>query len=376
MLAIVIAAVGPLAVSLGPSPHKVECGGRECRPGEGNPTVTHGDNPYETPLSPDMLKGVPHEPDPKSHQYAALVHAAHAAATHRLVVMCAADFDYRLIARNWHAALTRLGLTNGIVYSLDSELHAHLLANGVPSADGSANVQAWNRTRLVRHIQRAEAERHLAAAALAASGLNVFLTEATHVMLRDATPLLHAVAKAGEVDTAFARSGCNGKPPTGCGFWWNMALLIGGGTTEQRERAIAFQLAGIRVGMVDFYLRWWNGAHCIFSGYGKHVSRCEAALEHGVSPADVAANTSATAVVTLSGGCDRVRLGMLPMSFYRQTPFYGPSGGARADDGAVMARASKPAQRDRLRLDRYDEQDFSELVGAMKADGLWFLEGG
>ena len=33
----------------------------------------------------------------------------------------------------------------------------------------------------------------------------------------------------------------------------------------------------------------------------------------------------------------------------------------------------EPAQRDRLRLDRYDEQDFVELYAAMKADGLWLL---
>ena len=31
------------------------------------------------------------------------------------------------------------------------------------------------------------------------------------------------------------------------------------------------------------------------------------------------------------------------------------------------------SQRDRLRLDRYDAQDFEELESAMKADGLWLL---
>ena len=31
------------------------------------------------------------------------------------------------------------------------------------------------------------------------------------------------------------------------------------------------------------------------------------------------------------------------------------------------------AMLDRLRLDRYDAQDFTELVGAMRLDGLWFL---
>ena len=42
-------------------------------------------------------------------------------------------------------------------------------------------------TRLVRHIQRCEAEKHLAAAALAAAGLDVLLTDASHVLLGDVT---------------------------------------------------------------------------------------------------------------------------------------------------------------------------------------------
>ena len=46
---------------------------------------------------------------------------------------------------------------------------------------------------------------------------------------------------------------------------------------------------------------------------------------------------------------------------------------APAFGGAVFGRAAKPAQRDRLRLDRYDAQDFEEMVTAMKADGLWLL---
>ena len=39
----------------------------------------------------------------------------------------------------------------------------------------------------------------------------------------------------------------------------------------------------------------------------------------------------------------------------------------------MLARSLKPSQRDRLRLDRYDEQDFTELETAMRADKLWFL---
>ena len=264
----------------------------------------------------------------------------------------------------------RLGLRNGLVYALDREVHAYLTEQRVPSFDGSANLDAWNLTRLQRHIQAAEAERHLAAAAIAASGLNVLLTEASHVMLRDATPMLYAAAKA-NVDAAFGRSACNGKPPIGCGFWWNLAFLIGQ-SEPQRGRSVAWQLGGIRTGSVDFYLRWWNGAHCIFSGYGKQLGRCAPALDPAVAPADVA-NTTTTVAVTLTN-CREVegaRLGMLPAELYAQeNGFYGPSGVRHA---TMIARAAKPTQRDRLRLDRYDEQDFTELVAAMKADGLWVL---
>ena len=39
----------------------------------------------------------------------------------------------------------------------------------------------------------------------------------------------------------------------------------------------------------------------------------------------------------------------------------------------MIGRSAKPVQRDRLKLDRYDEQDFVEVTTAMKRDGLWFL---
>jgi len=359
-----------------PQLHRTDCGGRTCRPGEGNPVVTHGDNPFEFPLPKDAIKGAPHEPDPKGI-YAPLVQAAHAAAQHRLLYFCAADVDYREIAHNWFTALSRLGVHNALVYSLDSGAHAYLYARRVTSFDGTAYIDAWNKTRLQRHIQAAEAERHMAAAAIAASGLNVLLIEATHVVVNDPSPLLHALSKAGTIDTAFARSGCNGKPPFGCGLWWNVAYLVGAGPPEthkeQAQRAVQLQLAGIRVGLVDFYLRWWNGAHCIFSGFGKHLSHCDPRLEGDIlTPQQAQERPNETAIVKLSKGCDNVRIGVLPASFFSQSAFYGPSGLPRPP-GVMLTRSAKPTQRDRLRLDRYDEQDFTELVAAMRADGIWFL---
>ena len=128
-----------------------------CRPGEGNPTVTHASNPHTLPPAPaDFVKEPPNSPT--SPQYAALVAAATEAARrhhdhhgHHLVIMCAADFDYRELAENWFKAASRLGLTNALVYALDVPAYEYLKARGVNAVDGSANLDAWNRTRITRH---------------------------------------------------------------------------------------------------------------------------------------------------------------------------------------------------------------------------------
>lgn len=364
-----VLAVHPPPPPLAPT-HRTACGGRTCLPGEGNPTVTHGDNPYTFDLPKDAIrKAPPHEPDPLSPQYAPLLTAAKAVAHshHKLVIMCAADFDYREMAENWHRAIKRAGLSNGLVYALDREVHAYLGAKGVPSFDGSANLNAWNTTRLQRHIQRADAERHLAAAAIAAGGLDVLLTDTTHVLLGDVMPPLIALAKEGGVDAAVPRGTCGGKAPVGCGLSWNVVFLRGAGTSEQRQRAVAWQLAGVRKGMVDFYLRWWNGAHCIHNGFGKHYDGCGPKLDGGLTATDMVNSTEA-ASLTLTG-CERLKLGLLPGSFFHAGPLYGPSGQPRPT--SLIARSPKPSQRDRLRLDRYDSQDFEELKAAMVSDRLW-----
>ena len=57
---------------------------------------------------------------------------------------------------------------------------------------------------------------------------------------------------------------------------------------------MAHQVAGVRLGMVDFYLRWWNGAHCVLNGFGKLFSNSRPSL------ADAPAAGS-TAVVMMPG---------------------------------------------------------------------------
>lgn len=196
------------------------CSSRACRPGEGNPRVSHDRNPFALPPHPpSFLTSPPHSPS--SPVYAPLVslgrelaRSHEASHSHRLLFLCAADFDFRLLASNWLAALHRKGATNALVYALDSDTHEYLRSQGHQSVDGSSNLAGWNATRLSRHIQRAEAERHLAAAALAWAGLDVLLTETTHVMVGDVRPMLRALASAGGdegMDMAVPKGLCKGQ---------------------------------------------------------------------------------------------------------------------------------------------------------------------
>ena len=213
-----------------PPIHNITCDGRPCRPGEGNPSVTHDNNPYEMTMPPDALKYPPHEPDPKAQHYAPLAAQAASIARHHLVFLSVADYDFRELAENWHRALQRLGHTNALVFSLEPEAFAHLTARSVTTVDGSANLEAWKRTRLSRHLQRVSAEKYMAGAAVAASGLDVLLMDTTHVALRDPTPLLHQLVRDGSFDVAVGRGMCNGRPPLGCGIDWSLQLLRGSGT--------------------------------------------------------------------------------------------------------------------------------------------------
>ena len=117
-------------------------------------------------------------------------------------------------------------------------------------------------------------------------------------------------------------------------------------------------------------VRWYNGAHCIVNGIAKEFFGCGPALQNGVTPETLPA-LQTTAVVTLR--ChEGVRVGLLPDSFFNQRLLYS-NGENRTAPFGLIGRSAKPEQRDRLNLNRYDEQDFVELVTAMKADGLWFV---
>jgi hypothetical protein len=70
-----------------------------------------------------------------------------------LVLLSAADFDYRLLILNWVMHAHALGHSNAIVLAMDSELAAEMQARRIPVFDDSAGIDAWNVTCLQRHIQ-------------------------------------------------------------------------------------------------------------------------------------------------------------------------------------------------------------------------------
>ena len=95
-------------------------------------------------------------------------------------------------------------------------------------------------------------------------------------------------------------------------------------------------------------------------------------------PATNAAQPNKTAILNLGRkwcrpealGC--LKVGMLPADRF---PAAGQYGGAQS--AALVGRSPKPdldpKRSHRLRLDRYDDQDFDDLRGAMVRDKLWLL---
>ena len=175
-----VEATGPL--------HRAICDNRPCRPGEGNLVgYEHWKQPYELPSAASLAKRPPH--GPASPLYSELVAVAKRVQSSRaFVLLTVADFDFREVAENWHKAATRANMPNAVVWSLDGDAYAHLSSRGVPTANGTAAIEAWAQTKLQRHLQRALAERQMAAAALVHAGLDVLVSDATWTYVRDAAP--------------------------------------------------------------------------------------------------------------------------------------------------------------------------------------------
>mmetsp|Transcript_48348 Transcript_48348/g.104740 ORF Transcript_48348/g.104740 Transcript_48348/m.104740 type:complete len:427 (+) Transcript_48348:161-1441(+) len=356
--------------------HKTDCSGRPCRPGEGSLTgYEHWKQPYPHDESiAKRLRTWPNDPSVAGGAYTPLVAAARRVAADNFVVFTVADFDYRYIAENWYVAARRAGMSNMLVHAIDSEALSFLSSRGVAVSDGSASFDAWQTTRLDRHIQRTSGEQHAAAAALVSAGLDVLLTDATHVILRPLTPFFKTVPTSN--DMLVMRDGCDAsRNPVSCGGMWNF-LFLRGSNAETRALTFAFIEDAVRLGMVDFYLRWWAGHHCIFVGYQKHFKQNAPALEQPLDPAAYASHHNATLSLVLHGarachGARCLTLGLLPAGLF-------PAGAAdaKAKPQALVRRSARPDAAHRLRLDRYDERDFDNLTAAMKRDGLWLLPDG
>ena len=374
--------------------HTTVCGDHTCRPGEGNlKGYKHWSQPYEPAPLAGLSKRAAHGWSKgsafPSDKYTGLVAAALRVQRHRLVAMTVADFDFRLLAENWFQHAQRAD-TPAIVHALDSEAFDYLTARGVATHNGTDNLLAWSSTKLQRHIQRALAEKHMAAAALVASGLDVLMLDSTHVLVRSpiayfSTPQLAAV------DLLAPRGACNAqRQHAGCSVTWNSLFLRGSAPAPRRDRVLRYMQAAVDTGMIDFYLRWWSGHHCIYMGYEKLFRSQRLAFERVGEPdgpppsAQLAADRpNATAILALTGatwcgdktrGDDGacLRLGLLPANLFPP-----PDGYPAVRDVALAGRTIRPnkdpTRSHRLRLDRYDEVDFDTLREAMVADGLWRL---
>ena len=368
--------------------HSTVCGDHTCRPGEGNlKGYQHWSQPYESAPLAGLSKRGAHGWSKgsafPSDKYTGLVAAAQRVQRHRLVAMTVADFDFRLLAENWYQHAQRADLP-AIVHALDSEAFGYLSARGVATHNGTDNLLAWSFTKLQRHIQRALAEKHMAAAALVAAGLDVLMFDSTHVPLRSPLAFFSAPELAA-VDLLAPRGECNAqKQRAGCSLAWNFLFLRGSAPAPRRDRIVRYMQAAVDTGMVDFYLRWWTGHHCIYTGYDKlfrsqHFEFERVGEPDGPPPsAQLAADRpNATAILRLGatwcgddGAC--LRLGLLPANLFPP-----PNGYPAVRDVALTGRTIRPnkdpTRSHRLRLDRYDEVDFDTLRVAMLADGLWRL---
>ena len=116
--------------------HAIECDGRPCRPGEGNlKGYRFWGQPYihREEFVQAQSRRPPHQPEPWQTSYGALVRVARRVAQDNLVLLTAADWDYREIVLNWVLHARKLGHQNTVVLAMDRELAAELKRRGTPS---------------------------------------------------------------------------------------------------------------------------------------------------------------------------------------------------------------------------------------------------
>ena len=120
-------------------------------------------------------------------------------------------------------------------------------------------------------------------------------------------------------------------------------------------------------------------ALCAGNGYPKLLRSSAPKLDPLSAPGGVeeaASHPDRTHVAVLKGARG-LRLGMLPRDLFPPAFLYEPSSGAErkaALVGRVVRPNPDPARSHRLRLDRYDETDFEDMVSTLKSIGAWITE--
>ena len=376
--------------------HSTVCGGRACRPGEGN--IKHDTEsgptgrrykmwgqPYEhrEQYVQSRSRRAPHAPNPDT-VYAGLAAAARAVARDNLVVMTSGDFDYRELVVNWVLHVRKTGRQNALVYAMDGELHAELTRRGMASYDGSALVGAWNSTCLQRHVQAVRMERHLAAAALVAAGLDVLYTDATAVFVRDAVP--YFMGQPAEVQVMLQRDDWPQDPVRSMGTSVNAGFIYLRSREGSRSDVVRLVQDAVDRGLIEFYLRWNNipdqyGWAYVLSGSGVRPATSEYANE----------TTTGTIKRWKCGQADKcLGVGFLP---YDRFPRHLQPGArwvggldAKADVYHLTFNCAqeqapcsvpdvRPFRGNRQRLNRYDETDFEDMRATLKGLGLWLADG-
>jgi len=363
--------------------HATLCAGRPCRPGEGN---LRGYKMWVQPyihreaFVQSRLRRWPHTPDPE--HYAHLVRQARVVQRDNLVVLAAADYDFREIVLNWARHLERAGVRQHLVLSMDSELHVELQRRGIASVDHSSHLDAWNVTCLQRHIQRVRMERHVATAALIAAGLDVLLTDATVVVLRDPLPVLRAPPLA-DLDIIAQREAGPAAAVRKVGVGVNSGFML---VRSRRREPIARLYADVvRRGLVEFYNRWNNVADAL--GWSFVVADAAVELRPTSRPTSeqprprTSPIANETTLATLREG---LRFGFLPHDRFPRLGSWAHhrSHGALlyhlVADGTLGAWYETPDgvvpfRGHRQRLDRYDATDFDAHRKMMRQLGLWLV---
>ena len=368
--------------------HWTVCGGRSCRPGEGNlrhvREQTRKGWRYKQWTQPYIHREAwvqtrsreqPHGPDPGT-TYASLVGVARRVAVDGLVVVTAGDFDYRELVLNWVRHARKLRWSNTLVLAMDHPLYEELERQGIAASNHAELLNAWNNTCLQRYIQRVRMERHLAVAALLAAGIDVLHMDATCIAVRDFLPYLRGVPN---VDVLVQRDAWPSDPVRKVGTAANAGLYY---VRARRGQPVVDMLTSVvDRGLIEFYLRWNN----IPDQYGLSFVLSGLRLDERTSPTS---NETTTGVLHPPGSHCAKRGGCLTAGFlpYDRFPRTGPwaelqpkaevyhlTYGCMQEEAPCSVAGVRPFRGHRQRLDRYDDVDFEDQAATLRQLGLWLV---